>query len=146
MIIAVVGAGHCSQKEYDETYEIGRLIAQNKAMLITGGLGGIMEAASRGTKEAGGTTIGILPGISKTDANPYVDIPIVTAAMYMRNVIIVNTADVIIASYGSYGTLSEVAIALKLGKKVIGFNTWDIEGIETAGSPEEAVRLAMEGK
>jgi uncharacterized protein (TIGR00725 family) len=144
MIIGVVGAGRCSKEQYSEAYDIGRLIAQSGAMLVTGGLSGIMEAASHGAKEAGGTVIGILPGAGKKDANRYVDIPIVTDASNMRNIIIANTADAVIAVYGNYGTLSEVAISLKLGKRVIGFNTWDIKGVIKAESPEEAVKLSLE--
>ncbi len=142
MIVAVIGAGQCSQEQYDIAHEVGRLIAKSGAMLVSGGLTGVMEAASHGAKDAGGVTIGILPGSRKEDANPYIDIPIVTAASHMRNIIIANTADVIIAIFGSYGTLSEVAIALKLGKKVIGIDTWDIKGVIRAASPKEAVELA----
>ena len=144
MIVGVVGAGSCSKEQYDAACEIGRLIAQKGAMLATGGLGGVMEAASKGAKSAAGTVIGILPGSTKDDANPYVDIPIVTDASHMRNVILVNTADAIIAVYGSYGTLSEVAIALKIGKRVVGFRSWEIEGIIAADTPEDAVKLCFE--
>ena len=143
MIIGVSGAGSCSKSEYDEAYEIGRLIAKSGAMLVTGGLYGVMEAASHGAKDAGGTTIGVLPGSRKEDANKYIDIPIVTDASHMRNVIIANTADVMIAVYGSFGTLSEIALALKIGKKVIGYNTWDIKDVVTAESPEDAVKKAI---
>lgn len=143
MIIGVAGAGDCSKEQYDQAYETGRLIAKGGAMLATGGLYGIMEAASRGAKEAGGTVIGILPGNKKSDANEFVDVPIVTDASHMRNVILANTADVLIAVYGSYGTLSEIAIALKIGKKVIGLNSWEIKGMISAKSPKEAVELAL---
>ncbi len=142
MIIGVIGAGECNQEEYNNAYQVGRLIAEAGDMLITGGLGGVMEAASRGAKEAGGTTIGILPGLKKEDANPFIDIPIVTAASHMRNIIIVNSADVLIAVYGGYGTLSELAIALKLKKKVIAFKSWDIDGAVKADTPAEAVKSA----
>jgi len=143
MIIAVVGAGSCSKDQYKEAYEIGRLIAESGAHLVTGGLHGIMEAASHGAHDAGGTVIGILPTSDKGDANKYVTIPIVTGAGHMRNMIIANTADAVIAVYGEFGTLSEVAIALKMGKKVITYNSWDIKGITKADAPEEAVKMAL---
>ena len=125
--------------------KVGRLIAQKGATLVTGGLGGVMEAASKGAQEAGGTTVGILPGFSKDDANRYVDIPITTGLSHARNVIIARSADALIAVSGEYGTLSEIAIALKLGKPVIGIKTWDtIKGVINVHSPEEAVETVMQ--
>jgi uncharacterized protein (TIGR00725 family) len=104
-----------------------------------------MEAASKGAKEAGGIVVGILPGFSKEDANNYVTIPVTTGLSHARNVIVVRSADAVIAVSGEYGTLSEIAIALKLGKPVIGINTWDnIDGLMKAESPEEAVDKAIE--
>ncbi|MFC1855327.1 TIGR00725 family protein [Thermodesulfobacteriota bacterium] len=144
MIIGVVGAGSCNDEQHEKAHEIGRLIAKAGAMLVTGGLGGVMEAASKGASEEGGAVIGILPGSSKHDANKYVTVPIITDAAHMRNVIIANTADVIIAVFGGYGTLSEVAISLKLGKKVVAFDSWEIEGTLTAKTPAEAVELALD--
>lgn len=145
MIISVIGAGSCEKKIYEIAEEIGRLIAEKGATLVTGGLGGVMEAASKGAKEAGGITVGILPGFSKDEANPYVMIPITTGLSHARNIIIVRSADAVIAVAGEYGTLSEIAIALKLGKPVIGIETWDnIEGIVKASSPDEAVQKVFE--
>ncbi len=145
MLISVIGAGCCDKEIYGLAEETGRLIARNGGTVITGGLGGVMEAASRGAKEAGGITVGILPGFSKEDANKYVRVPVVTGLSHARNVIVVRSADAVIAVAGEYGTLSEIAIALKLGKPVIGIRTWDnIEGIIRAASPEEAVRKAVE--
>jgi uncharacterized protein (TIGR00725 family) len=145
MIISVIGAGSCSEDIYRIAEEVGRLIAVKGAVLVTGGLGGVMEAASKGAEEAGGTTVGILPGFNKKEANRYVTIPITTGLSHARNVIIVRSADALIAVSGEYGTLSEIAIALKLGKPVIGINTWnDIEGVVRASSPKEAVKLAFE--
>jgi uncharacterized protein (TIGR00725 family) len=145
MIISVIGAGVCDNEIYGTAMEVGRLIAQEGGVIITGGLGGVMEAASRGAKEAGGTTVGILPGLSRDEANKYVDIPIVTGLSHARNVVVVRSADAVIAISGEYGTLSEIAIALKLGKPVIGINTWDhVKGITMADSPEEAVQKALE--
>ncbi len=145
MIISVIGAGACSEEIYEIAENVGRLIARENAVLVTGGLGGVMEAASKGAKEAGGITVGILPGFSKDEANKFVGIPITTGLSHARNTIVVRSADAVIAVAGEYGTLSEIAIALKLGKPVIGINTWDnVEGIIKVNTAEEAVRKALE--
>jgi len=150
MIIAVIGAGSCSQEIYRMAEEVGKLIAMNGAVLLTGGLGGVMEAASKGTQEEGGITVGILPGLSKDEANRYVDIPIATGLSHARNAIIARSADALIAIAGEYGTLSEIAHARQAGLPVIGLNTWSLsrsgEGdssIIPARSPEEAVNMAL---
>ena len=141
MIISVIGAGSCSNEMYAIAEEVGKLIALNGAVLVTGGLGGVMEAASKGAREAGGITVGILPGFSRDEANSYVDIPITTGLSHARNVIVARSADAVIAISGEYGTLSEIAIALKLGKPVIGLKTWDsVEGIIHVQSPSEAMK------
>ena len=107
-------------------------------------LGGVMEAASRGAKFEGGTTIGILPGIEAKEANPYIDIPIVTGLGHARNVLVVRSSETLIAIAGGYGTLSEIAIALKLKKPVIGLNTWDVDkNIIPAANAREAVEKAI---
>jgi len=104
-----------------------------------------MEAACRGAKEAGGQTIGILPGFDTRDANRYIDIPIITGFNHARNIIVVRSSDVLIAVAGEYGTLSEIAFALKLGKTVVSLGSWDVgEGIRKAKDPAEAVALALE--
>ena len=104
-----------------------------------------MEAASKGAKEAGGITVGILPGFSKEDANSFVTIPVATGLSHARNIIVARSADAVIAVSGEYGTLSEIAIALKLAKPVIGIKTWEnIEGVIKAGSAEEAVNRALQ--
>lgn len=145
MIISVIGAGTCNNEIYSIAEEIGKLIAQKGATLVTGGLGGVMEAASKGAIEAGGTTVGILPGFSKEDANKYVSIPITTGLSHARNIIIARSADAVIAVSGEYGTLSEIAVALKLGKPVIGIKTWEnIKGLIEADSSQEAVNKAFE--
>ena len=145
MIISVIGAGTCNNETYSIAEEIGKLIAQKGAILVTGGLGGVMEAASKGAIEASGTTVGILPGFSKEDANKYVSIPITTGLSHARNIIIARSADAVIAVSGEYGTLSEIAVALKLGKPVIGIKTWEnIEGLIEAESSQEAVNKAFE--
>ena len=112
-------------------------------MLVCGGLGGVMEAACRGAKEAGGTTVGILPGTDRSDANEFVDVPIATGLGEGRNAILVRSAEVLIAIGGGYGTLSEIALALRRGNRVVGLGTWDIEGVEPAGSPEAAVETVL---
>jgi hypothetical protein len=101
-----------------------------------------MEAACRGAKEAGGTTVGILPGTE--GGNPHLDITIRTGLGLARNILVVLSADAVIAIGGSYGTLSEIAIALKAGRQVYGINTWDIEGVHTCSSTEDAVTRAVE--
>lgn len=143
IVIAVVGAGSAEADTLNTAEAVGRAIAERGAMLVCGGLGGVMEAAAKGAKSAGGTTIGILPQPYRHDANPYIDVPIATGFGEGRNVFIIRTADVVIAVGGEYGTLSEIALALKSGKAVIGLGTWDIKGILKADSPEHAVDLAL---
>ncbi|WP_457755558.1 TIGR00725 family protein [Thermodesulfatator indicus] len=142
--IAIFGAGICDDEIYQLAYKVGRLLAP-KAIVYTGGLGGVMEAASKGAFEAGGLTVGILPGNRAQDANPYVLVPIITSMGEARNMILVKTAEVAIAISGSYGTLSEIALALKAWKPVIGLKTWpNIEGVTYVDTPEEAVAQAFE--
>jgi uncharacterized protein (TIGR00725 family) len=138
-IIAVIGAGSADEKTMGSAERVGRLIAERGALLLCGGLGGVMEAASRGAKAAGGTTIGILPGSAKEEANPFIDVPIPTGFGEGRNVFIVRTADALIALAGEYGTLSEIALALKSGKPVIGLETWGINGVIKAHDEHDAV-------
>jgi len=144
MQIAVIGAGSCDAETAQTAYEVGREIAARKAVLLTGGLGGVMEAASRGAKEAGGLVIGVLPAARRHAANPYVDVEVVTNLGHARNVILAHSADALIAVAGEYGTLSEIAVALKLGKPVIGLGTWEIKGVIAASTAPEAVRLALQ--
>jgi uncharacterized protein (TIGR00725 family) len=105
-----------------------------------------MEEAARGAKDAGGTTIGILPGNRTADANAYIDVPIATGLGFTRNSLVAMNADVLIAVDGEYGTLSEIAYGCVYGKKVIGLGTWDVKGVIPAKTPEEAVALALGGK
>jgi uncharacterized protein (TIGR00725 family) len=149
-LIAVIGGNQCTPEEAAIAEEVGRLLAAKGATLVCGGLGGVMEAACKGAKAAGGMTIGILPGDSRSAANPYVDLPIVTGMGHARNVIVVKSARAIIAVDGSYGTLSEIAHALQKGIPVIGLGTWSLslngrtdEAIIRADSPREAVEKAM---
>ena len=144
IIIGVIGAGTATPEILEMAEETGRLIAEHGYLLICGGMGGVMEAAAKGAKEAGGTSIGILPQPDRHTANPYIDIPIATSFGEARNLIIIRTADILIAVGGEYGTLSEIAFALKTKKRVIGLHTWDIPGIIKAGSPAEAMEIAKE--
>jgi len=151
VIIGVVGGQTPPPEAIPLAERVGELVARSGAALVCGGLGGVMEAACRGAKRAGGTTVGILPGGSASEANPHVDIPIVTAMGTARNAIVVRTSDAVIAIDGSFGTLTEIAYALDLGKKVFALRSWNLpddpvlrEQYVHVASPEEAVRLAVE--
>jgi uncharacterized protein (TIGR00725 family) len=141
MQIAVIGAGQAEPGELEAAYTTGRMIATNGAILICGGLGGVMEEACRGAKDAGGTTVGILPDTGR--GNLHLDIVIRTGLGHARNVLVVLSADAVIAIGGSYGTLSEIAVGLKLKHPVYGIKTWDIEGVIPCSSPEEAVQRVL---
>ena len=144
--IAVCGAGIASGEVERLAEETGRLLAEAGAVVVCGGLGGVMEAACRGAKSAGGTTVGILPGPRRADANQWVDIAIPTGMGEMRNALIVRAADAVIAIAGEFGTLSEIALALKIGTPVVGLSTWDLgrRELEAVPSPSEAVARALE--
>jgi uncharacterized protein (TIGR00725 family) len=122
--IAVCGPGAASEDEWNVAFEIGAEIARRGAVLLCGGLGGAMEAACHGAKEAGGLTVGILPGTDASEANRWVDIPIVTGMGQARNVILVSTADGVIATGGGFGTLSEIAHALRLSRPLVLHRGW----------------------
>jgi hypothetical protein len=141
--IGVIGGSKPDTRSRQVAFNVGKLIAEKGAILICGGLSGVMEAASRGAKQAGGLTIGILPGNSPLDANPNIDIAIATGLGYGRNSLVAMNADVIIAVDGQYGTLTEIAYGRIYGKKIIGLGTWDIEGVIKAESAEEAVNIAF---
>jgi uncharacterized protein (TIGR00725 family) len=113
-------------------------------VLVCGGLGGAMEAACRGAKAAGGTTVGILPGSDRAAANPFVDVAVPTGLGQGRNLVVVHAADAVVAVGGGYGTLSEIALALRHGKPVVGLGSWEIEGVLVAASAEEAVAAAFD--
>ncbi len=142
--VGVIGAGECDAELGRLAEDVGRRIAAADAVLVCGGMSGVMEAACRGAKAVGGTTVGILPGPDRADANQYVDVAIATGMNEARNLAIVRTADALIAVGGSYGTLSEIGFALKAGKKVVGLRSWDIKGMVPAATAEEAVRLAAD--
>ena len=148
--IAVIGGGQPLTEEEQMAEEVGRELAKRDAVLVCGGLGGVMEAACRGAQSEGGLTIGILPGESRRGANPYVQIPIVTGMGYARNVVVVKSAQAVIAIGGSYGTLSEISHALQNSIPVIGLNTWSLSkngqqdnSIILAQNPVEAVEQAL---
>jgi len=143
-IIGLIGGSVCTPEIEEAAEKVGRGIAERDGILICGGLGGVMEAGCRGAKEAGGMTVGILPGTNQKDANKYVDIPIPTGIGYARNIIIVNTADSVIAVNGKFGTLSEIAFCLQFGVPVIGLFSWEIDpSIIIANTPEQAVDIAF---
>ena len=152
-IIGVFGGGNVRETmpEYQAAFEIGRGIATHDCILLTGGLGGVMTAASKGAREAGGTTIGILPGSRSTSPpNPYVDIAIYTGMGEARNVINVKSCNSAIAVGGEYGTLSEIALALKTGCPVVLLDSWSFaqhaaaeESMLTADTPDQAVTMAI---
>jgi len=141
--IAVVGASQAGEKELTAAETVGRVLGAAGATVITGGRGGVMEAASRGAASAGATTIGLLPGSDRADANPYVTVAIPTGLGELRNGLIIRAADAVVAVGGAYGTLSEVALALRAGLHVVGIDTWQIEGIEQAPTAEEAAQKAL---
>ncbi len=134
--IAVIGGSDCSVREAQLAEEVGRELARRGAILVCGGLGGVMEATCRGASSEGGITVGILPGDNRQAANPYVQIPIVTGIGYARNVAVVKSAQAVIAIGGSYGTLSEIAHALQSGIPVIGLNTWSLS---MNGQPDNSI-------
>ena len=148
--IGVVGAGEATGETYEVARTVGRLIARKGARLVCGGLTGVMEAACRGAKEEGGMTIGILPTLDRRHANPFVDVAITTGMGEMRNPLVVRNADALIAVAGEYGTLSEVAFALRTGVPVAGLDTWQlhrrgelVDAFFAAETPEEAVDWAL---
>lgn len=149
--IGVIGKGEAKGELYKKAEEVGKEIAKSGSILVCGGLYGVMEACARGAKKRGGITVGILPGLEKDEANDYIDIKIVTAMSHARNAIIARTADVLIAVDGGLGTLSELSLALKIGKPVIVLRgegdivniASKIEGIHLANTPKEAVKLAV---
>jgi len=153
LIISVIGAGQPTAAVALLAEQVGQELARRGHTLVCGGLGGVMEAACRGAKSAGGTTIGILPGRSSRDANSYVDIPIVTAMGYARNVIVVHTGEAVIAIGGAFGTLSEIGHALGDGIPVVGLKTWPLSqngngqtvdgAIIQAHDPVDAVEKAL---
>jgi len=154
--IAVVGSGLAARETDALAEEVGALLARGGAVVVCGGLDGVMEAVCRGAKNAGGTTVGLLPSSDRRDANEFVDVAIPTGMGEMRNALVVRSADAVIAIGGGWGTLSEIAFAMKLGKRVVGLRTWNLAealppaaagdgfaAVITVSSPDEAVRAAL---
>ena len=140
--IGVIGAGACPASTYEISRKLGIEIGKQRWTLVCGGLGGVMEGAARGCAEAGGMTVGLLPGLDRRSANPYMAVAIPTGLGDGRNLIIVRSSDILVAVSGGYGTLSEIALALKADKPVIGLETWNnIPGVHYAHDPHEAVEL-----
>jgi hypothetical protein len=141
--VAIVGASEASEAEMANAETVGRLLAAAGAVVVCGGRGGVMAAACRGAAEAGGTAVGILPGLDRGAANEWVTVAIPTGLGELRNGLIIRAADVVVAIGGSYGTLSEIALALRAGAPVIGLGTWAIEGVQEMSDPAEAVARAL---
>ncbi|HJR45630.1 MAG TPA: TIGR00725 family protein [Actinomycetota bacterium] len=149
--IAVCGGGAFEEKASEAAREVGKGLALQGAVVLCGGLGGVMEAVCEGARSEGGLTIGFLPGNERAAANEFVDIALPTGLGEMRNMLLVRASDAVVAVSGEFGTLSEIAYALRIGVPVIGLNTWSLskdgeprEAIVAASSPEEAVRLALD--
>jgi uncharacterized protein (TIGR00725 family) len=148
--VAVCGPDPCPEEVADQAEIVGHLLARAGAVVVCGGHGGVMEAASKGAAEEGGMVIGILPGSSRAEGNQYLTVSIPTRMGEMRNALIVRSADALIAIAGEFGTLSEIALALKIGVPVVGLGTWElakagrrVQAIAEASSPEDAVQQAL---
>jgi uncharacterized protein (TIGR00725 family) len=141
--VGVIGASEADEETCRLAEQVGRLIARRGAVLVSGGMTGVMAAASHGARAEGGLTIGILPGADRRVANPDCDVSIATGLGEARNLVIIRTSDVLVAVAGSHGTLSEIGFALRMGKRVIGLRTWQVDGVEPVDSPEAAVVQAL---
>lgn len=154
-VVGIMGGSACPKDLYDETRSMARRLAERGAVILCGGGTGVMEAAARGGREGGGLTVGIMPGSDATESppNPWIDLPIFTGLSDARNAVNVRTADVILAAGGAYGTLSEIALALKIGKPVVLYKTWDLPAppagaapgsIHRTDDPEDAVGKVLD--
>ena len=139
--VAVVGPGEASPDELHTAEEVGAGLAAAGVVVVTGGLGGVMEAASRGARSRRGRTLGLLPGDDRDAANGWVEIAVPTGMGELRNGLVVRAADAVVALGGGYGTLSEIALALKLGRPVVGLGTWEVHGVDHVSTPEDALAL-----
>ncbi len=150
LYISVIGGGNCGPAEQALAEQVGGLVAKEGAALVCGGLGGVMEAAARGARAAGGTTVGILPGHDRSQANAYLDYVLTTGIGHARNLAVVSSGDAVIAVGGSYGTLSEIGLAAKIGRPVVILGGWRLEGGEETGrityasSAEQAIDLVRQ--
>ena len=141
--VAVIGSG---AEHEGRAEEVGRLLAERGCVVVTGGLGEVMAAAARGAKSAGGTTVGIVPGESRSEANPWCDHVVVTGIGHARNLAVAASGETVIAVGGSWGTLAEIAFACRLGRRVVVLKPgWEFEGVEHAATPAEAVERALDG-
>jgi uncharacterized protein (TIGR00725 family) len=141
--IAVVGPGRADRSELDAAEAVGRALAEAGAVVVCGGLGGVMEAACRGAKSRRGRTLGLLPGEDRSAANGWVDVAVATGLGELRNALIVRTSDALVAIGGGAGTLSEIGFALKHERPVIGIGTFAVEGVTQVTSAAEAAELAV---
>jgi len=137
-VVSIIGGAECSEEESRIAEEVGYLLGERDVILICGGRGGVMEAACKGAQRAGGLTIGILPGLDSSEGNPYLDITIPTGMGNARNALVAQAGQCVIAIGGGYGTLSEIGIALKIGRKVIGISTW--QAVDKTGKTIKIIR------
>ena len=142
--VAVVGPGEADAAAERDAEIAGRVLAEHGAVVVCGGLDGAMAAACRGARGAGGLTVGLLPGADRAAANEWVAVAIPTGLGELRNGLVVRAADALLAVGGGYGTLSEIALALKLGRPVVGVGTWDIDSVVSMDDAEAAARRVME--
>jgi uncharacterized protein (TIGR00725 family) len=147
--VAVCGPSLATEEETAWAEEVGRRLAEAGAILVCGGLGGVMDAAARGARQAGGIAVGILPGDSRTGASRHLTVAVPSGMGEARNALVVRAADAVIAIDGEFGTLSEIALALKMGKPVVGLATWDLsrggeDPVTQTETPEQAVALALD--
>jgi len=151
-VVSIIGGADCSDHEYQVAEELGALLGESQVVVLCGGRGGVMEAVCRGAQKSGGLTIGILPTLDPNSGNRYLDIAIPTGLGHYRNALVSQAGDAVIAIGGGYGTLSEIGLALKAGRKVIGINTWEVFDkfgkpikIIQASSAQEAIRFVLDG-
>lgn len=142
--VAVIGASQPTPDDLEDAEAVGRGLAERGAIVITGGRGGVMAAASRGAAEAGGLVVGLLPGLERTEANEWVTVAIPTGLGELRNGLVTRAADAVVAIGGAYGTLSEIALALQRGTPVFGLHTWPVDGVRAVDSPAEAILAASQ--
>ena len=142
--VAVCGASEATGTQLEAAREVGRLLAESGAIVINGGLGGVSGAASEGAARAGGTVVGFLPDTDRDGANPYLTVSLPTGMGQARNVLIVTAAESVIAIGAGWGTLSEIAIARRLGRSVTALDSWSVKGLDVVKTAPEAVKRALE--
>ena len=142
--VAVCGASQATPHQLEAAREVGRLLAESGAIVVNGGLGGVSGAASEGASRAGGTVVGLLPDLDRAGANPDLTVALPTGLGQARNLLIVTAAESVIAIGEGWGTLSEIALARRLGRAVFGLDTWDVKGLDVVHTPAEAVKRALE--